>query len=601
MKTRIITSSFLLACGLLYTQPMSARRVTFNMSDYGIKPNTQQDLGAALQSALKTIKTSVKDNDKVVLNFEKGTYNFHVGAAQECTYYISNHDQDQPKRVMFNLTDWHNLSINGNGADFIFHGRLIPFAIVNCTNTTLKDFSIDFSQPQIGQVEILKNNSEGITFKVAPWMTYRLDADKGTLTNLGEGWENELSSGIAFEGETRHVVYNTGDIGYDLHGAKEISPRVIQAPNWKDSRMIPGTVIAMRSWYRPAPGIFANESKNTTFKNVKVHYAEGMGLIAYRCTNITLDGFGVCLRDNDDPRYFTTQADATHFSQCKGKIISRNGLYEHMMDDAINVHGIYLKVDKRVNSRTLETSYGHGQAWGFKWGDAGDEVSFVLADSMQELAHKNHIRSIKPIDTPTDLGVHRFLIEFEEDLDPQIGPGYGIEDLAWCPTIDFSHNIVRNNRARGALFSSPLKTVCKDNLFDHTSGTAILLCGDCNGWYESGACRDLLITNNRFINALTSQYQFTNAVISIYPEIPHLSDKPFHGGKKNAIRIINNEFETFDLPLLYAKSVDGLLMKNNTLKTNNDYAPFHWNKKRIFTEKVTRANLEEPKDITTQP
>ena len=29
--------------------------------------------------------------------------------------------------------------------------------------------------------------------------------------------------------------------------------------------------------------------------------------------------------------------------------------------------------------------------------------------------------------------------------------------------------------------------------FDHTSGTAILLCGDCNGWYETGACREVII------------------------------------------------------------------------------------------------------------
>lgn len=126
MKKQIITGSLLLACGWLSMQPVSARRVTFNMSDFGISPNTQQDMGTALQKALKEIKSSVQEKDKVVLNFSKGTYNFHVSATQECTYYISNHDQDQPKRVMFNLADWHNLSINGNGADFIFHGRLIP-------------------------------------------------------------------------------------------------------------------------------------------------------------------------------------------------------------------------------------------------------------------------------------------------------------------------------------------------------------------------------------------------------------------------------------------------------------------------------------------
>ena len=44
----------------------------------------------------------------------------------------------------------------------------------------------------------------------------------------------------------------------------------------------------------------------------------------------------------------STQADATHFSSCRGKIDSRNGLYEGMMDDAINVHGTYLKIKQRL-------------------------------------------------------------------------------------------------------------------------------------------------------------------------------------------------------------------------------------------------------------
>ena len=81
-------------------------------------------------------------------------------------------------------------------------------------------------------------------------------------------------------------------------------------------------------------------------------------------------------------------------------------------------------------------------------------------------------------------------------------------------------NTIRNNRARGTLFSTPRRTIVENNLFDHTSGTAILLCGDCNGWYETGACRDVIIRNNRFVNSLTNMFQFTEAVISIYPEIP---------------------------------------------------------------------------------
>ncbi|MEG0163195.1 MAG: alpha-1,3-galactosidase B, partial [Mucinivorans sp.] len=93
----------------------------------------------------------------------------------------------------------------------------------------------------------------------------------------------------------------------------------------------------------------------------------GMGLLAQMSENITLNGFSVCLRGADDPRYFTTQADATHFSGCKGLIRSENGLYENMMDDAINVHGTYLKVTKRLSDNVLIGTYMHSQAYGFRW------------------------------------------------------------------------------------------------------------------------------------------------------------------------------------------------------------------------------------------
>ena len=147
-------------------------------------------------------------------------------------------------------------------------------------------------------------------------------------------------------------------------------------------------------------------------------------------------------------------------------------------------------------------------------------------------------------------------------------------------TVLFSDNVIRNNRARGSLFSTPRQTVVENNVFDHTSGTAILLCGDCNGWFETGACRNVLIRKNKFINSLTNMFQFTNAIISIYPEIPDLASqrKYFHSD----IVIDANEFITFDRPLVYAKSVDGwssrIILSNKIRNTQ----PSHWNNHRFY-------------------
>lgn len=576
---------------------VQARVRTYHVKDWGIVPEKAVNCSPLFNKMLKDITRENPEKKDIKIVFTPGAYHFYPEGAERKEYYISNHDQTNPKTVGLPLEDFKKLTVEGNGAAFVFHERMLPVSVLRSEQVILRNFSIDFENPHIAQIQIEKNDPEnGITFRVAPWVNYRLN-DKGEFEVYGKEWVVRPSSGIAFEKNTRHVVYNTADLGYSTKGGHEISDRLIQAPLWKDSRLVPGTIVAMRGWGRPTPGIFLYHNKQTTLYNVKVHYSEGMGLLAQLCDGITLDHFGVCLKGNDDPRYFSSQADATHFSGCKGLIRSVNGLYEGMMDDAINVHGTYLKVTKRVDDYTLQARYMHGQSWGFDWGFPGDEVQFIRSATMELIGSTNRIKSIKAIDQPTSHGAHEFLITFEQAVTKEINAEekFGIENLTWTPEVYFANNTIRNNRARGSLFSTPRRTVVENNVFDHTSGTAILLCGDCNGWYETGACRNVVIRKNKFINALTSLYQFTNAVISIYPEIPQLDrqKKYFHGGKPGAIRIEDNEFDTFDTPILYAKSVNGLVFRNNIIRTNTAYKPFHWNKQRFLLEHATNLVIED--------
>ena len=604
--------TFAIIASVLITASLCAKQI-YEASSFGVVPNTEADMASLVAQMLDKVKVEAAGKP-VTITFAPGTYHFYPDGAVHKEYYISNHDQHKDRPVGIAIESFSNLTIDGQGADLIFHGRMLPISVVGTTKCTLRNLSVDFATPHIAQAEVLKNEAEGITFRVAPWVKARVTAEGG-FEHGGEGWAHRPGWGIAFEPDTRHIVYNTSDIGTPVSQVKQIDERTFLAPAWRDSRLKVGTIVAMRSYERPSPGIFVSHAIDTRLENVKVHYAEGMGLLAQMSEDITLDGFCVCLRGDDDPRYFTTQADATHFSGCKGKIRSVNGLYEAMMDDAINVHGTYLKVMERIDDHTLRARYMHGQAWGFDWGYPGDKVQFVRSRTMELVGEDDtFITEVAEISAYTDNsqpsilnvqpfaltgvthGTREFVIRFADALPADISgsEGYGIENLTWTPEVYFAGNTIRNNRARGTLFSTPKRTVVEDNLFDHTSGTAILLCGDCNGWYETGACRDVLIRRNRFVNALTNMFQFTNAVISIYPEIPALAEQKayFHGGTKNAIRIVNNEFDTFDNPLLYAKSIDGLLWKGNTVRTNDDYAPFHWNKANVLLERATNVNIK---------
>lgn len=605
MKRLIVMS----VCALLAWCVQAGR--VYEASVYGVVPGTQTDMAPLVAQMLEKVKAEATGK-AVTVRFAPGRYHFYPEGAVRKEYYISNHDQHADRAVGIAIEGFDGLTLDGCGADFIFHGRMLPLSVVGTTNCTLRNFSIDFATPHIAQAEVLSYDAEeGITFRVAPWVNTRVTAE-GAFEHCGEGWAMRPGWGIAFEPDTRHIVFNTSDIGTPVHQVVQVDERTFRSPVWKDSRLKPGTIVAMRTYERPSPGIFVSHAKDTRLDNIKVHYAEGMGLLAQMSEDITLDGFSVCLRGDDDPRYFTTQADATHFSGCKGKIRSVNGLYEGMMDDAINVHGTYLKVMERVDDHTVKARYMHGQAWGFDWGYVGDKVQFVRSRTMELVGGAEpFVTEVAEISESSENsrpqhetgwqhgvshGAKEFVIRFADPLPEVItaAEGFGIENLTWTPEVYFAHNIIRNNRARGTLFSTPKRTVVEDNLFDHTSGTAILLCGDCNGWYETGACRDVLIRRNRFVNALTNMFQFTNAVISIYPEIPDLNAQKayFHGGKKNAIRIVDNVFETFDHPLLYAKSVDGLLWRGNSIKHNTDYPPFHWNKSSILLERATNVNIQ---------
>lgn len=565
----------------------------FSFDDFGAQPDSKENAAQAAAKLIKKLKNRKDTAAAVTVTFPKGRYDFYEKGAFEKEYYISNHDQDNPKKVGFALEDLNNVTIEGQGSEFIFHGRMIPISLVNSKNIQLKNFSIDFEVPAIRQIKVLQVNQEKNEMQAEIYPKGHYEIKNNQLVFLGESYKIEPNNAMVFRPDKR-LAYRRADIVFDPDSINEVSPNKFSIKGWDAiGKSSVGERFVLRSYKRPTPGIFIDQSLNTELNNVTVHYAEGMGLLAQMSKNITLDHFNVSLRGEEDPRYFTTQADATHFSGCRGKISSKNGLYEGMADDAINVHGTYLKITKRVNDSTFRAEYVHPQTWGFTWGEPGDQLHFIKSETMELVDDSQYtLKSIKALDKPTAFGAKKFEITLDTRLPNSITNEnkFAVENLSWTPEVVFAHNIIRNNRARGALFSTPKKVLVEDNTFDHTHGAAILLAGDANGWYETGASKEVTIRGNEFINALTANYQFTNAIISIYPNIPKLKEQKqyFHSG----ITIENNTFNTFDQPLLYAKSVDSLVFKDNKILHNEEFKPFHWNNHKFFFEHVNHIQIK---------
>ena len=155
-------------CLLVVLMSACSQEKTVYMRDYGIAPDTQENLSAKMQEALTLIKQE-NEGKNVTLVFEKGRYDFHTDGAFQKEYYISNHDQPNPKPVGLALEDWKNLTLDGGGADFYFYGRMLPVSLVRSENTVFKNFSVDFEEPHITQIEIVENGDNGMVYRIEPW------------------------------------------------------------------------------------------------------------------------------------------------------------------------------------------------------------------------------------------------------------------------------------------------------------------------------------------------------------------------------------------------------------------------------------------------
>lgn len=568
----------------------------FRVADYGIAPGKAFS-ATDVARLLDDVKAADTKETHTIL-FSPGIYDIGPDQCQERTWFISNHDQDNPKRVFLPLEGLRGVAVEAAGAFFNLRGRIIPVGIWDSEAVTLTGLTVDYETPPLTQIDFTAVDTAAKTVTFRPIAGTQTELVGTRLFFRGPDFRHSPGGGILFEADGT-IAYRTSDCGFNLGQVTANADGTFTAANCAHRAFKPGQHMALRGWARPAPGIVVSDSRRVTLASVTIHYADGMGVIAQSSEDLTLDRLRVVPNKNKG-RAFSTQADATHFSGCKGRLISINGEYVGMMDDAINVHGTYLRVQRRVDDRTLECAYMHGQSYGFTWGGKGDAVTFVRARPMERIENSdNLLAAIEPLDKPdVRQGAKRFRLTFVHPLPAGINPdqgALGIENLAWTPSVDFINNRVADNRARGALFSTPRPVRCEGNVFDHVSGSAILLCGDCNGWYETGACTDVLIRNNTFIDCLTSPFQFTEAVVSICPEIPEPDKqrRPLHSN----VRIEGNVFVGFDNPLVFAKSVDGLSVRGNTFVKSSVYAPFHWHKEWLILRNCANVSAEKPRGL----
>ncbi|WP_158275248.1 right-handed parallel beta-helix repeat-containing protein [Pedobacter sp. HMWF019] len=531
--------------------------VIIRLSDWGIQPSDGKNMVPVLK---KIFEKHAKDLS-IELHFQKGRYDFTpIDSVTKMTSING-----------FELKNLKNVLIDGHGSAFVFHGKMRPFLIKGSTNVKLKDFSIDWDRPYISQGEIIKTSHAFIDLKIDS-VKYPYHMENGILTFIGEGWENQLRSEFTnlhtlYDKDKREILYQTRDnpLGNIFLGKAEIiAKNTIRFCGKTPLKPENGTIVTLYHGRYIIPGIEISYSKNTTIEKVKIYHALSHGVLGERSENISMLNSSMTVNE-DKGRVFSIVADASHFVNCKGKIIIDGCTHSGMGDDFINVHGAYFKILRRTDSRNIEVSARGRSA--FRLSEVGDELFFVDSASMQ----RNWSAKIVKIDTLRNQGtVTSYELTMDKNIPENIGEGHYLENKTWTASLELRNcRILKKHRARGILVTTPKDVIIENNYFN-TAGAAILIEGDLNYWFESGANRNVLIRNNVFEDCLTSGPEWGEAVITITPSIKAKHQFPYHQN----IKIRNNIFRHFDRALLFARSVQNLSFTNNKVYKTNTYHSF---------------------------
>ncbi|MEN8703389.1 MAG: right-handed parallel beta-helix repeat-containing protein [Polaribacter sp.] len=528
------------------------------------------------------------------IKFEKGTYHFYPDKGYEKFAYISNHC-DLMVNTPFPIEGFKNLTIDGQGATFIFHGVMIPFFIDKSENITVKNLSIDWNEAFHSEGLIVANNQKNNTFDMQISNEYPYEIRNGQIIFIKEYYEHTLGQSILYDPKRKAIAHNTEAYtnittqkrSKVSNGLKNVNYKYIhdkRAPEYKDigkeakirveelkpglvrifghtKKMPPvGMILTMKGaqgFNRTSPAFRVTQTKGFNGTNINIHHAGGMGIIAENSSDLILDNFNITPSKG---RMVSTTADATHFVGCSGKVVLKNSTFQNQLDDATNVHGTYQKIVDVLGDDTIGVRMMHHQQKGFVIGQPDETIGLVRLENSFFAYDKITIKNIEYVNSRYQI------ITFNEKLPSALKVGDLIENLDGYPELLVKNCKIQNNRARGLLISNPVKTVIENNFFS-TEMEAILIPVESGHWFESGNAANVVIRNNVFQDNQHSG--FNRGVIRFATD-----DDNENIAFKN-IEITNNTFNQFDNLILQITNTDGFVFSGNTITNSGTFPRLH--------------------------
>lgn len=508
-----------------------------------------------VSNILNQIK-SAREGKTNKITLPGGVISIHAHQLRHRLCYISNNDSGV-RPVVFDLTDLDDIEIDGNGTELLIHGEVIPFMVERCRNLSIRDLTIDWERPFLSQGLITQADSNVIELEMDD--EHPFEVVNGQAHFVGKEYESSfLYNMLAFNAERRETSFRTPDhygLMKSIKAEKVGSHRLRFYADYQNVANV-GDIMVIKHHQRAAPAMCFSHCYGVNLTDVAIHHAGGMAIVGQASRDIKIERCQVEPRKGSN-RMFSAHADATHFTDCHGKIELINCRFHNQLDDATNIHGIYRRIHGSGSTKSVSAELIHEQQDGVETVVVGDTVAFFDDRDFSEIGRSE----VLAVSNPES---HQAQYELKQAVD--LVEGHTIA-MRWDHDINvrLTGCHLHGNRARGFLIST-LGKVLIDNNYFHVPGAAVAFNFDGNSWYESGPVEDVTIRDNQFDHCLYGVWG--RGLFSFAPEIkPEHRQSPIHQN----IRITNNQIQASDPRLVYAHSTGHLQMNNNDIRWTNQY------------------------------
>ena len=351
------------------------------------------EIGPCDGNATPTIRAAVdRLGDGDTLRFSNGEYHFFEEGAQE-HFLASVGSSTGMKKVIMHLEGKCNVTVDGNGASFVFHGDSFPFVVERCNGVKICNFTSRVFRLPLVEFTIVEKSDDGFLCQFAAGSAPYETKDGEIFFEMDEGRTDSREREISMHAlRYCHIKYlatpqckcnkdTLATLFYPVsaedRGEGKVFFRYVKDSHPKNagkcSYPLNEPLCLLLGCGRSRSVMAFTDCRDVEVSDVNIRSGVAMGIVAEMCENIRILHYKVC---PDNGSHVSLTADTIYLVDTKGSIEIADSEISWALDDAMNIHGNYMTLAKADGrGATLKTQ--HHAYGGYFPCRVGEEVEFT--------------------------------------------------------------------------------------------------------------------------------------------------------------------------------------------------------------------------------